>query len=78
MKKVAKNLGITLIILLMAAAAFTFLAPRFGWSVDAVFSGSMEPELKVGSVVVTRPVAPEEIRAGDIITFYSHLLLSTK
>lgn len=73
MKKVAKNLGITLIILLMAATALIFLAPRFGWRVDAVFSGSMEPELKVGSVVVTRPVAPEEIRAGDIITFYSPL-----
>ena len=73
MKKVAKNFGIALIILLMAAAALMFLAPHFGWSVDAVFSGSMEPELKVGSVVVTRPVEPEEIRAGDIITFYSPL-----
>jgi len=73
MKKVAKNFGIALIILLMTAAALTFLAPRFGWSVDAVFSGSMEPELKVGGVVVTRPVEPEEIRAGDIITFYSPL-----
>ena len=73
MKKVAKNFGIALIILLMTAAALTFLAPRFGWSVDAVFSGSMEPELKVGSVVVTRPVEPEEIRAGDIITFSSPL-----
>jgi len=73
MKKVAKNFGLAVIILLMAAAALMFLAPRFGWSVDAVFSGSMEPELKVGSVVVTRPVEPEEIRAGDIITFYSPL-----
>jgi len=73
MKKVAKNFGIALIILLMTAAVLMFLAPRFGWSVDAVFSGSMEPELKVGSVVVTRPVEPEEIRAGDIITFYSPL-----
>ncbi len=73
MKKVAKNFGLALIILLMAATALTFLAPRFSWSVDAVFSGSMEPELKVGGVVVTRPVEPEEIRAGDIITFYSPL-----
>ena len=73
MNKVAKNFGIALIILLMTAAALTFLAPRFGWRVDAVFSGSMEPELKVGSVVVTRPVEPEDIKAGDIITFYSPL-----
>ena len=70
MKKVFENFGLAVIILLIAAAAFTFLAPRFDWSVDTVFSGSMEPELKVGGVVVTRPVEAEDIKAGDIITFY--------
>jgi signal peptidase len=72
-RKVAKNFGWAVVILFMTAAAFFFLAPRFGWRADAVFSGSMEPGLKVGSVVVTRPVAAEEIKAGDIITFYSPL-----
>jgi len=70
MKKAIRNFGFAVIILLIAAAAFTFLAPRFGWSVDTVFSGSMEPQLKVGGVVVTRPVAAEEIKVGDIITFH--------
>lgn len=73
MKKAAENFGFVVIILLITAAALTFLAPRFGWSVDAVFSGSMEPELKVGAVVITRPVEPEEIKVGDILTFYSPL-----
>ncbi len=73
MKKTAENFGSVVIILLMTAAALTFLAPRFGWSVDAIVSGSMEPELKVGAVVITRPVDAEEIRVGDIITFYSPL-----
>ena len=73
MRKVAKNFGLAVVILFMTAAALIFLAPRFGWRVDAVFSGSMEPELKLGSVVVTRPVEAEEIKAGDIITFYSPL-----
>jgi signal peptidase len=41
--------------------------------VDAVFSSSMEPELKVGSVMVTRPVETEEIKMGDIITFHPPL-----
>jgi signal peptidase len=72
-RKVAKNFSLAVAILLMTAAALIFLAPRFGWRVDAVFSGSMEPGLKLGSVVVTRPVAAEEIKAGDIITFYSPL-----
>jgi len=73
MKKGAENFGLAVMILLMTAAALTFLAPRFGWSVDAVVSGSMEPELKVGGVVITRPVDAEEIKTGNIITFYSPL-----
>ena len=73
MRRVAENFGLAVTILLMSVAALIFMAPCFGWRVDTVFSGSMEPRLKVGSVVVTRPVAAEEIKAGDIITFYSPL-----
>jgi signal peptidase len=54
----------------MVAAVGTYLAPHFGWRIDAVISGSMEPELKAGSLVVARPVEPESIIPGDIITFY--------
>jgi len=73
MKKAVGIFGLAVIILLMAAAVLTFLAPHFGWRVDTVFSGSMEPELKVGGVVVTRPVEAEDIKVGDIITFHSPL-----
>jgi putative transposase len=47
------------------------VAPYFGWRVDAVRSGSVEPGLKVGSIVVTRPVQAEEISVGDVVTFRS-------
>lgn len=70
MKKLACCLGLIILILLMLAAVGTYLAPHFGWRVDAVISGSMEPELKIGSLVVARPVEPESIVPGDIITFY--------
>ena len=73
MKKVAQSFGLAVIILLMTAAVLTFLAPRFGWEVDTVFSGSMEPQLKTGSVAITRPVEAEDIKVGDIITFHSPL-----
>lgn len=69
MKKAADYLGFAIVVLLMAAAVLTYLAPHFGWRVDAVSSGSMEPQLKVGSLAVTRPVEPATIEAGDIITF---------
>jgi signal peptidase I len=71
MRKAASVLGSIVVILLMAAAAFTFLGPHFGWEVDAVISGSMEPQLHTGALVVTRPVAPDTILPGDIITFFA-------
>jgi signal peptidase len=66
-----QGVGIVAIFLLMTAAVLVFLAPRFGWRVDSVYSGSMEPAMKVGGVVITRPASPGEIRIGDIITFNS-------
>ena len=71
MKKIAKYLGCGLVIVVMLAAVLTYLGPHIGWQVDAVLSGSMDPELEVGSLVVTRFVEPEEIAVGDIITFSS-------
>ena len=70
MKKAAKYIGFGVVMLLMTVAVLTFLAPRFGWSVDTVFSGSMEPRLKVGGMAITHPVEAEDIKVGDIITFY--------
>jgi len=70
MKKAAGNLGTALVILLMVAAVLIYFAPHLGWRVDAVISGSMGPDLKVGSVVVICPVEPEAIAMGDIIAFH--------
>ncbi|MFC2070210.1 signal peptidase I [Chloroflexota bacterium] len=70
MKKAVEYLGYTMVVLLMVAAVFTYLTPHLGWRVDAVLSGSMEPQLKVGSLVVVRPVEPESIVVGDAITFH--------
>ncbi len=69
MKRAVEYLSLALVMVLMSAAVLTYLAPHLGWRVDAVVSGSMEPCLKVGSLVVTRPVNPEAIIVGDIITF---------
>jgi signal peptidase len=69
MKKVAGNIGFALAILLMVAAAFTYLAPHLGWRLNAVLSGSMEPALKVGGLVVTHAIEPEAIVVGDILVF---------
>ena len=72
-KKIAKYVGLATVIMLMAVAVITFFAPHFGWGVDVVLSGSMEPQVHVGSVVVTRPLDLGNVKAGDIITFRSPL-----
>ncbi len=69
MKKTGEYLGLILAIAIMTTAMLTYIAPHFGWRVDVVVSGSMEPELKAGSLVITRPVEPQEVMVGDIIAF---------
>jgi signal peptidase len=34
-----------------------------------VLSGSMDPALKVGDIVIDRQVSPADVRVGDVITF---------
>ena len=58
-----------IVIVLLLIAALIFFAPRFGWQVDTVLSGSMEPAIPTGSILVSRTVAADEIQVGDIITF---------
>lgn len=43
----------------------------FGFSVMRVKTGSMEPELKTGCIVISKKVEQSELEVGDIISFYS-------
>jgi signal peptidase len=43
-------------------------APRIiGWEAYALGSGSMQPAIAAGSVVVLRPVAAAEVRVGEVV-----------
>ena len=55
----------------------------FGYSIFRVSSGSMEPELMVGDIILDKTVDnPEDIKVGDVITFksndYGDLLVTHK
>jgi signal peptidase I len=41
----------------------------FGGRALTVMSGSMEPALGVGDIVINSPVKPADVRIGDIVTF---------
>lgn len=51
---------------LLAALAVSCVA---GYRSMTVMSGSMEPAIQTGDVVVNRPIAPLDARVGDVVTF---------
>ena len=67
-----------ILVCLLAMVVGLFLLPRLaGWRVDAVLSGSMEPDLSVGGVVLIKPVEPVAVRVGDIIAYQAGEVLIT-
>jgi len=68
-KKAAEWLGIVVIIISILMVAFVLIGPRFGWGTHPVLTGSMEPALKVGGLIITRPEDIGDIKVDDIITF---------
>ncbi len=70
MKKAANILSTLLIALLVIAIAAVLISKLvFGVEMKAVLTGSMEPELSVGSLLIIKPAEYEEIKVGDDITF---------
>jgi signal peptidase len=55
---------------MVGVALLTLILPRVtGGASLTVLSGSMSPQIPTGSVVLVRPIEPEQIRVGDVITF---------
>jgi signal peptidase I len=62
----------TVIILAVIAVCLPMAVPQLmGYQVYNVISGSMEPEIPVGSAVFVEPVEAVDIQTGDIIAFQS-------
>ena len=55
------------LVLVMALAVVSFVPRAFGYMPFAVLSGSMEPELPVGSMVFVHQVDQADIAVGDRI-----------
>ena len=53
----------------IALAALLALPTLFGYRTLTVRSGSMEPTLEVGSVVINKVSSPLDVAPGDIVTF---------
>ena len=63
--------GFTVFISVLGASAGK--APSvLGFSVFQVQTGSMEPEIPIGGIVVVHKTNPSSLKVGDIISFYSN------
>ena len=61
----------TLLILILIAVCVPLTIPQFlGYQVYTVVTGSMEPELPVGSLVYIRRTDAAEAQPGDVVAFY--------
>ena len=71
MRRYLKLLWILVLFIIVGITSGIYFAPQFGFRIDTVRSGSMEPALKVGGVVITESIPITDIRQGDIVTFRS-------
>lgn len=89
--KLIKNIICWTLIVVLVFTLVVFFMSRingstpsvFGYSIFRVSSGSMEPELMVGDIILDKTVDnPEDLKVGDIITFksgdYGDLLVTHK
>lgn len=76
--RMIKNIICWVLIIVLAFTLIVFVTTRiqgntpsvFGYSIYRISSGSMEPELMVGDVILDKAVNDEsEISVGDVITF---------
>ncbi len=66
------NIAGILILLSVILTCLPVTVPKLlGYEIYHVVSGSMEPEIPVGSAVYVKPAEPAGIQEGDIIAFWS-------
>ena len=62
--------GIALILTVIVLSSLLVLPGMFGYSMYHVLSGSMEPEMPIGSLIYVHNGEPEDVEESDIIAFY--------
>lgn len=70
MKRILNTAGVLVFAAIIAAALPLTVPKLFGFQIYEVTSGSMEPELPVGSAVYLKQTDTSGIREGDIIGFH--------
>src|SRR5688572_678033 len=69
LRRVADHAALALLVVAAAALVVVLIALFAGLRPFVVRSGSMEPAIDTGDVVVSRPVHPDQLGPGDVVTF---------
>ncbi|MGU3410431.1 hypothetical protein ACLBWP_10005 [Microbacterium sp. M1A1_1b] len=64
---VVATLARAVVVTLLGMALWAAAPAVLGWHPTTVMTGSMEPRLRPGDVVVSRPVAPAALRLGQVL-----------
>jgi len=64
-------LALALALTLLASLLTVMATNLMGYDSYVIYSGSMGPTVKVGSLLLTRPVDVDALRVGDVITYRS-------
>lgn len=68
-KKIWNGVSIALVVIMVLGAVLLAGARLVGLQVFTVISGSMEPNLHLGSLIYVQKVEPETLKEKDVITF---------
>lgn len=77
-RKVSGNIGSTLLFITLAVILFNVVTSKmsgenpsiFGYQMKAVLSGSMEPDIQTGSIILIKQKSEgDQFAKGDVITF---------
>lgn len=73
MRKIVKEVvSVIIVIALLSPILICLVTPFFvGGFFSVVMSGSMEPAIPVGSIVIVKNVNPEDVKVDDVIAFES-------
>lgn len=70
LRALALGLSVGALALVLGVAALLIVVPKATGSVPlTVLTASMEPRLPPGTLLVVRPVAPADIRIGEVVTY---------
>lgn len=73
----AVNFITSTLIIVTVILAFTIVSAKvsgkdpsvFGYQIKTVLSGSMEPEIQTGSIILNKKTNSETLKEGDVVTF---------